>query len=188
MSKSLKKNESVGLLFGYHEKMYKDDAIEEKPTFVKQCYSSYCAPNGVTSWVIAISIVFIVMGTLATLLGCMLPAIYISWNVDINSNLTMARVSTGDNNRSIGSRFETETKLLNDIYRARDLFVIVGLCVLFVGGLVMSFALLAPLCVVNWSRVKRPASPTSITVTSELDQGYKSTDHNGIKSYTEEEF
>ncbi len=173
---SMKKDERVGLLFGYHKEMYRD--AFEKPTFREQCCSVYCARKSAIPWALAISVSFIIIGTMATLYGFFLPSIYLSWSFDVNSNLTMTT-------KDASSRFQNEVKSLQDIYHDRDAFVITGLSIFFVGGVILSLALLVPLCIAGWGMDRVP-SPSGITVMNELRHGNRRTD-NCIQAYTEEQ-
>ena len=170
------KNEKVGLLFGYHKEMYKDK--EKKPSLLSQCCAVYCAKGSLTSWLISFSIGIMIIGILCTLYGYFLPAMYLSLSPEIDANMTLI-----DKNEN---RFKKEMKSLNDIYYDRDAFIISGLVILFVGGLVISMSLLLPLCIGRG--IERIPSSSPITVKNELGTTLLRGDENCLNTYTEETY
>ncbi len=174
---SYKRGEQEGLLLGYHKEMYKD--AFEKPTLRERCCAVYCARNSKTSWAFAVSAIFIIIGTLATLYGYFIPSMYMSLTTGVNSNLT---TTIRDK-----SRLERETESMMKMYRERDVFVLVGLSVLFLGGLILSLALLVPLCVAEWAMERLP-SPSRIIVMNELQRGNGKREENCIDRAKEDDF
>ena len=171
---TLKKDENVGLLFGYHKDMYRER--QGKPSFAKQCYAIYCARGSITSWTISFAIGIIIMGILCTLYGYFLPSMYFSLTSDVSANMTI----NGEKN------YEKEARSLRDIYRGRDIYIIAGLVVLFLGGMMMSLSLLLPLCI--GSGVDRIPTSSHITVRNELGTATARRGENYLNSYTEETY
>lgn len=167
-------NENIGLLFGYHKDMYKD----EHPSLREQCCRIYCNHRTKTWWALAMSVNLIIIGTLCTLYGYFLPSLYLSLSSDVNKNRTM--IESHGNSQS---HVEKEVEGLRSIYHSRDIFVIVGLGMLFSGGLILSLALLLPFCFER--RFEKIPSSSRITVKNELGAREHSA-ANSVKSYSEE--
>ena len=173
------KNEKVGLLFGYHKEMYRD--TETKPSLAKQCCVVYCARGSMISWSLSFSIGIIIIGVLCTLYGYYLPVMYLSLSSEIDTNMTLVGKSK--------MRFEKEAKSLNKMYHDRDAFIISGLAILFLGGLVISVSLLLPLCYSRGTRgMEMIPSSSHITVKNELGTVSSRTEENCLNTYTEETY
>eukprot|EP00795_Rhopilema_esculentum_P007527 gene7527-13308_t len=174
---STKNTENVGLLFGYHKELYKNRY--DKPSLAQQCCSVYCARGSNTLFALSFSVALIIIGTLCTVYGYFLPSLFLSLSSDVSENMTMTMKNSSDL-----SRFEKESKSLSDIYEERDGFVIAGLVILFCGGLVVSLALLLPLCMERG--IGKLPSSSHIMVKNELgDRGARIAE-NSLNSYTEE--
>lgn len=174
--KSSKKDENIGLLFGYHKEMYRDK--QKKVPILTQCCAVYCARGSITSWTISFSIGLVIIGVLCTLYGYFLPMMYLSLSSEINANMTLVNKDK--------KYFETEAKSLNEIYSEKDAFVISGLVILFIGGLMMSLSLLVPLCVGR--SIERIPISTGISVKNELGGATARMTENCSNSYMEETY
>ena len=153
--KSSRVDEKIGLLLGYHQEMNKD--AFDTPTAIEQCCAVYCARNSYSSWAFAVSACCMIMGTLCTLYGYFLPSMYLSLSPEVYSNITIVG----------SSRIESERKAMSKVYYDRDVFLIVGLSLVFLGGLVLSLAMLVPLYIAEKNLEQIPSS-SRISVKNEL--------------------
>ena len=167
-------DENVGLLFGYHKDMYRDG--QQRPSMLKQCCAIYCARGSVTSWVLSFSIGIMIVGILCTVYGYYLPEMYLSLSSDIDGNMTMI-----DKNQK---HFEKEAKNLRKMYHDKDAFIVSGLVIVFLGGIVISLSLLLPLCLRRG--VERIPFSSQITVKNELGSISSRKRENCISPHIEE--
>lgn len=171
---STKRDENVGLLFGYHKEMYRDR--KSKASLTQQFCAVYCGRGSVTSWTISFSIGLMIMGVLCALYGYFLPSMYLSLSPEIDANMTVTERSK--------DRFERELTSLHEMYNDRDIFIASGLVVLFLGGLMMSLSLLVPLCI--GESIDRVPSSSHIRVKNELGTATARRTDNCLNPFTEE--